>query len=85
MGGNPLVPIVLGGDPLIPIMQGGISPIPMSLPPSSMATSFDWSQLVGYHLTTYVPFQVIIYAYNMNTLDTVIDEGASVSILCLTL
>lgn len=44
-GGKPPIPIVHRGDPTFPIMQGGISPIPTIPPPSSMFTSFDWSQL----------------------------------------
>ena len=46
-----------------------------------MTTSFDWSRLVGYHLPPYVPFQVIVQAYKMIVPGTIIDEGASVSIM----
>jgi len=56
-GGDPLIPTVLRGNPPIPIMQGGSSPIPMEPPPSSMVTSFEWSQLEGYW------YNFIIYLY----------------------
>jgi hypothetical protein len=64
--------------------EGGSSHIPMTPPPSSLVTSFDWSRLAGYHLPSYVPFQITVQAYNMVVPSTIIDEGASVSILSST-
>jgi len=52
--------------------------------PSSLVTYFDWSQLAGYCLPSYVPFQITVHAYHMDVLSTVIEEGASVSILSST-
>lgn len=47
----------------------------MEPPPSSMVTSFDWSQLERYHLPYYIPFHIIVDAYNIHIPITIIDEG----------
>lgn len=56
----------------------------MGPPPSSLVTSFDWNPLVGFRLPSYVPFQIIVQVCNMIVFGTIIDEGASVSILSST-
>ena len=81
MEGNPPIPKVHEINSPIPITQEGSSHVPRITPPSSLVTSFDWSRLTGYHLLSYVPFQITVQAYNMVVPSTVIDEGASVSIL----
>ena len=53
-------------------------------PPSSLVTSFDWNRLAGFSLPSYVPFQIIVQVCHMIVSDTIIDEGASVSILSST-
>lgn len=65
----------------IHIEQESNSPVPTIPPPSSLVTSFDWSRLAGYHLSSYVPFQITVQAYHMAVPSTVIDKGGFVSIL----
>ena len=62
-------------------MQGGNPLIPMAPPPCSLVASFDWIQFTRYRLPSYVPFEITVQAYNMVILGTIIDEGASISIL----
>jgi len=83
-GNNPFIPTTLGGNPPIPTAQGGSSPVPTTHPPSSLVTSFDWSRLAGHLLLPYVPFHIIVQSYNVPVPGTVINEGASVSILSST-
>ena len=53
-------------------------------PPSSLVASFDWSRFAGYHLPSYVPFEITIQEFNVVVRNTIIDEGASVSVLSST-
>ena len=53
----------------------------MMPPPSSSVVSFDWSHLLAFCLPSYVPSQIIVQAYNMVVPGTILDEGASVSIM----
>jgi len=50
-------------------------------PPSSSVISFDWSHLTAFHLPFNVPFQVMIHAYDKVVPGTVLDKGASVSLM----
>ena len=50
-------------------------------PPSNLVVSFDWNLLGRPRLPASVPFQIIVQAYKMVMDGTIIDEGASVSIL----
>ena len=50
-------------------------------PPSSLVVSFDWSRFAGYSLTSYVPFEITVQTFDVVIPSTIIDEGASVSIL----
>ena len=79
--GNPIVPKVRARSYHVPIEEGGSSPIFMTPPLSSLVTSFEWSQLEGYCLPSYVNFQITIWSYHMDVPSTFIDEGAFVSIL----
>jgi len=63
---------------LIPSEQGGNHTIP---PPSSSVVSFDWSRLTTPRLPSHVPFWVMVHAYNKAIPGTVLDEGASVSLM----
>lgn len=63
---------------------GGNHLIPMTPPPSSMFTSFDWIRLGRYHLPPYVPFLIIVQYYNMLVPITTIDEDAYVSVFSST-
>ena len=53
-------------------------------PPSSLVVSFDWSRLTTPPLPSHVPFWVTAYACNTALLGTVLDEGASVSLMPVT-
>ena len=52
--------------------------------PSSEVISFDWSNLIEYHLHSSVPLQIVVQVAAKSILHTIIDEGASVSILSST-
>lgn len=67
-----------------PQHEGGNYPIPTTPAPCIMVISFDWIQLVEYHLPSYVPFQIIVRDYNVPVPRRVIDEGTYVSILSST-
>jgi len=78
-------------DPPIPVVQESPSPIPtkhggnhMILPPSSFVIFFDWGPLTAFRLPSYVPFQITVQAYYMVVHSTILDEGASVSIMSST-
>jgi len=58
--------------------QGGNHTIP---PPGSSVVSFDWSHLTPPRLPSHVPFWVTVHAYNKAIPGTVLDEGASVSLI----
>ena len=53
-------------------------------PPSNLVISFDWNQLGRPCLPANVPFRIIVQIYRMVMADTIVDEGASVSILSST-
>ena len=61
--------------------QGGNHMVP---PPSSSVISFDWSRLTTPPLPSHVPFWVTAYACNKALPGTVLDEGASVSLMPVT-
>lgn len=68
----------------IPIEKEGSYHVPTTPPPSSLVTYFDWSQLEGYRLSSYVPFHITIQAHHMDIPSRVINEGTSVRILSST-
>jgi hypothetical protein len=53
----------------------------MEPPPSNEAILFDWGALTGPHLPSHVPFQITVQVCGQDVPQTLIDEGASVSIL----
>jgi len=53
-------------------------------PPSSYVVSFNWGPLTAFHLPSYVPFQIIVQAYNMVVPGTILDESMVVSIISST-
>jgi hypothetical protein len=59
----------------------GIPPSPVKPPPSNEAIHFDWGVLTGPHLPSYIPFQITVQVCGQDVPQTLIDEGASVSIL----
>jgi hypothetical protein len=62
-------------------MPGGIPPPPMEPPPSNESILFDWAALTGPRLPSHVPFQITVQVRGRDVPQTLIDEGASVSIL----
>jgi len=70
----------------IPLPQEGSSSdmyptIYLVPPPSNIVISFNWNLLGRPRLPSNVPFLIIVQAYRMIMVGTIIDEGASVSIL----
>jgi hypothetical protein len=62
-------------------VPGGIPPPPVEPPPSNEAILFDWGALTGPRLPSHVPFQITVQVRGRDVPQTLIDEGASVSIL----
>jgi hypothetical protein len=62
-------------------MPVGIPPSPMEPPPSNEAIHFDWGVLTGPRLPSHIPFQITVQVCGRDVPQTLIDEGASVSIL----
>jgi hypothetical protein len=62
-------------------MPGGIPPPPVEPPPSNEAILFDWGALTGPRLPPHVPFQITVHVRGRDVPQTLIDEGASISIL----
>ena len=78
-----------GGSLPVPLPQEGSSsesyPAVYSVPhPSNLVVSFDWNLLGRHRLPASVPFRIIAQVYRMVMAGTIIDEGASVSILSST-
>jgi hypothetical protein len=63
------------------IVPGGIPPSPVKPPPSNEAILFDWGALTRPHLPSHIPFQITVQVCGRDVPQTLIDEGASVSIL----
>lgn len=72
---NPTAP---EGSPSFPLAPGGNHAIP---PPSSLVASFDWNRLIAGRLPSHVPFQVTVLACDKAVPCTLLDEGASVSLM----
>jgi hypothetical protein len=62
-------------------MSRGIPPSPMEPPPSNEAILFNWGVLTGPHLPSHIPFHITVQVCGRDIPQTLIDEGASVSIL----
>jgi hypothetical protein len=62
-------------------MLRDIPPSPMEPPPSYEAIHFDWGVLTGPHLPSHIPFHIIVQVCGRDIPQTLIDEGAFVSIL----
>jgi hypothetical protein len=60
---------------------GGIPPSPMKPPPSNQAILFDWGALTRPCLPSHIPFNITVQVCGWAIPQTLIDEGASVSIL----
>jgi hypothetical protein len=58
-----------------------IPPSPMEPPSSNEAILFNWGVLTGPRLPSHIPFQIIVQVCGRDIPQTLIDEGASVSIL----
>jgi hypothetical protein len=62
-------------------VPGDIPPPPVEPPPSNEAILYDWGALTGPRLPSHVPFQITVQVRGWDVPQTLIDEGASVSIL----
>jgi hypothetical protein len=62
-------------------MPGAIPPSPMEPPPSYEAIHFDWGVLTGPRPPSHIPFQITVQVCGRDVPQTLIDEGASISIL----
>jgi hypothetical protein len=62
-------------------MSGAIPPSPVEPPPSYEAIHFDWGVLTGPRLPSHIPFQITVQVCGRDVPQTLIDEGASISIL----
>jgi hypothetical protein len=62
-------------------MPGGIPHSPAKPPPSNEAILFDWGVLTRPRLPSHIPFQITVQVCGQDVPQTLIDEGASVSIL----
>jgi hypothetical protein len=60
---------------------GGIPPSPTKPPPSNEAILFDWGVLTRPCLPSHIPFQITVQVHGRDVPQTLIDEGASASIL----
>jgi hypothetical protein len=61
-------------------VPGGIPPSPVETPPSNEAILFDWGVLTGPRLASNIPFQITVQVCGWDIPQTLIDEGASISI-----
>jgi hypothetical protein len=59
----------------------GIPPSPVGPPPSNETIHFDWGVLTGPHLPSHIPFHIIVQVCGQDVPQTLIDEGAYISIL----
>jgi hypothetical protein len=64
--------------------QGDIPSISTEPPPSTEVISFDWNSLAEPRLPSSIPFQIIVQVVDKYIYHTIIDEGASISILSST-
>ena len=75
----------VGNLPIHLLEEGSLSdiyPVVYSVPPpNNLVISFDWNLLGRSYLPSNVPFQIIVQYYRMIMVGTIVDEGASVSIL----
>ena len=62
--------------------QGGTELASDQPPPSSRIASFDWDSLVEPRLPSNAPFQIKVKVESYTIAHCIVDEGASVSILC---
>ena len=49
--------------------------------PSTEVISFDWSNLTESRIHSSVPFQIVVNVTSRQILHTIVDKGASISIL----
>jgi hypothetical protein len=62
-------------------VSGGIPPSPVKPPPSTEAILFYWGVLTRPRLPSHIPFQITVQVRGRDVPQTLIDEGASISIL----
>ena len=64
--------------------QGEIFFVSTKPSPSNEVISFEWSNLIEYHLHSSVPFQIVVRVSAKSILHTIVNEGDFVSILSFT-
>jgi hypothetical protein len=64
-------------------MPRGIPSSTLKPPPTNEAIHFDWGVLTGPRLPSHIPFQIIVQVCGWDIPQTLIHEGASISILSL--
>jgi hypothetical protein len=62
-------------------MPGDIPPSSVEPPPSYEAIHFDWGVITRPRLPSHIPFQITVQVFGRDVPQTLIDEGASISIL----
>ena len=62
--------------------QGGIELTSDEPPPSSWIAFFDWGSLVEPRIPSKIPFEIKVKVEKYTIYHCIVDEGASVSILC---
>jgi hypothetical protein len=62
-------------------IPGGIPPSLVKPPPSNEAILFDLGVLTRPRLPSHIPFQITVQVHGQDVPQTLIDEGASISIL----
>ena len=62
------------------VVSRGIPP-PVKPPPSNEAILFNWGVLTGPRLLSHIPFHITVQFFGRDVPQTLIDEGASISIL----
>ena len=80
-GGNLPVPLPQEGSSSVQVIHLAVYSVP---PPSNLVIFFDWNLLARPRLPSNVPFRIIVQDYRMIMAGTIIDEGASMSILSST-
>jgi hypothetical protein len=65
------------------LARDGIKGSYLEPPSSNQMISINWNHLTEPRLPSYVPFQITMQVCDRNIPNTIIDEGASVSILSM--
>jgi len=81
LGGDASIDYVFRISSLVLYEQGGIKKSSSILPPSPRMVSFDWNSIINPPLPFYSPFQIMVKVISTRIFHSILDEGASISIL----